>query len=142
MKSAFIEQLKQNLLAIISLIIAISALSYTSWRNEQSEYNRNQRTAGFEILRESSHLQLLVDRATYDTSSEKADPIQGWVRVNLILSLAKLTVPSITQTAEQLKQTWQNNWELVYTSEEANRKVSDAIESLNQSVREHLKSLN
>ena len=62
-KSKLLKQLKNNVLAVVSIIIAIMALSYNSWRNEVSESNRNQRAAGFEIMREAAHLQLLVDRA-------------------------------------------------------------------------------
>ena len=117
------------------------ALSYNSWRNEVSEYNRNQRAAGFEILREAAHLQLLVDRATYGSSEIKPDPIQGWVRVNLILSLSELTVKDLENAANDLKQKWKNNWETVYSDEDANIKISNSIRQLNEAVSEHLSSL-
>ena len=43
----FREQLQRNAVALISLFVAVSSLSYNTWRNEQSEFNRNQRQASF-----------------------------------------------------------------------------------------------
>ena len=45
-----LKQLQKNSLSLISLFVAFSALSYNTWRNEQTEYNRNIRSAGFEVL--------------------------------------------------------------------------------------------
>ncbi len=139
--TSFKKLLHQNLLALISLAVAIAALSYNSWRNEVSEDNRNHREAGFEILRESAHLQLLVDRATYGSQEQKPDPIQGWVRVNLILSFTQLNMPKVNDSAKDLKQVWQDNWEQVFSDEQANKEISNAIDRLNQSVLAHLASL-
>ena len=48
-----IEQVRRNLGALISVFIAVSSLSYNTWRNEETEHNRNQRMASFEVLRKS-----------------------------------------------------------------------------------------
>jgi hypothetical protein len=40
------RQLRDNLVAITSLVVALSALGYNTWRNERTERNRNIRTAG------------------------------------------------------------------------------------------------
>ncbi len=55
-----LEQIKNNLLAVISLFVAFSALGYNTWRNEQTEYNRNIRTAGFEMLLHIGELQRIT----------------------------------------------------------------------------------
>ena len=57
----FRKLLQANLLAIISLLIALASLSYNTWRNDATEQNRNQRAAGFALLQELAALQLLVD---------------------------------------------------------------------------------
>ena len=44
------QQLRDNAVALISLAVAISSLSYNTWRNERTEANRNVRTATFELL--------------------------------------------------------------------------------------------
>lgn len=51
------EQLRDNMVALISLVIALSALGYNTWRNELTERNRNIRDAGFELLAEIGSLQ-------------------------------------------------------------------------------------
>ncbi|TQV85798.1 hypothetical protein [Aliikangiella coralliicola] len=134
------KQIQQNLLALISLIVAISALSYTSWRNEISEDNRNHRAAGFEIMREAAHFQLLVDQATFSDSAQ-FDPIQGWVRVNLILSLSRLMSEEIQNRAANLKLVWSENWSSIMEDKNSNRMVSESISQLVTSVSKHLERL-
>ncbi len=128
-------------MAVISLAVAIAALSYNSWRNEHSEDNRNHRAAGFEIMREAAHLQLTVDRATYASNFKDDDAIQGWVRVNLIVSLSKTTTKEIKEKALALKKVWEENWSQLYQSEEANKKVTKSINLLVEQVSFNLKSL-
>ena len=50
---SFVDQLRNNAVAIISLIVAITALSYTAWREERTEKNRTLRVAAFEALKKS-----------------------------------------------------------------------------------------
>ena len=54
------EQIRRNAVALISLFIAVTGLLYNTWRNEHSEYNRNQRFASFEVLIKLNELQELV----------------------------------------------------------------------------------
>jgi len=135
------QQFNRNILAIISLIIAISALGYNSWRNEQSEENRNYRAAGFEIMRESAHLQRLVDVATYTNLGNSSDFIEGWVHVNLILSLSELMPEEVRAAAVNLKQVWKDNWSSLENDEQANETISDANKKLMVKVRLLLVSL-
>ena len=44
------DQLQRNLVAVISLLIAVSSLHYNTWRNEKTGYNRDQRLASLEVL--------------------------------------------------------------------------------------------
>ncbi len=141
-KFSFKQQFQQNLLAILSIAIAISALAYNSWRNEQSEENRNLRAAGFEIMKESAKLQYLVDSITYATSNEQQDtPIIGWVTVNQIVSLSHLMMPEVKAEAEQLKLVWSENWQALASNQIANEKVTAANQQLTNKVRNQLTSL-
>ena len=36
-----LKKLRENLIALISVLIAVSALLYSTWRLEVTEYNRN-----------------------------------------------------------------------------------------------------
>ncbi len=42
-KAIYLKQIKQSTVALISLTIAISSLSYSTWRNEKSEGGANQK---------------------------------------------------------------------------------------------------
>jgi len=137
----FKQQLQKNLVAVISVMIAILALSYNSWRNELSEDNRNVRAAGFEIMRESARLQYFIDSTTYSESANDGDVIQGWVSINLILSLSKLMSPKIHERASNLKNVWTSQWSTLATDNNANEAVTRANDQLVESVREHLRQL-
>ncbi len=53
-----ISQVRQHSVALISLAIAQSSLGYNTWRNEQTEANRNARAAGIEQLGFHTHIVL------------------------------------------------------------------------------------
>lgn len=141
MSSIFSKQFKQNLLAIISLAIAITALGYNSWRNEHSEENRNYRAAGFEIMREAAHFQHFIDMVTYASEKREEVPIEGWVSVNLMMSLSELMMPEIQAKAVNLKTVWRDNLSSLTKSEVANERISDANTQLINEVKIHLLAL-
>lgn len=122
--------LQANLLAIISLLIALASLSYNTWRNDMTEQNRNQRAAGFALLQELAALQLLVDHLTYDGEQQRGDTIDGWTRVVFIGDLAHLTSPKVDAGAQALRMQWKDEAGRLEASEEANIAVSRTIEAL------------
>lgn len=124
--------IRTNLLAIISLVVAIASLSYNTWRNDATEANRNQRAAGFAMLQELASLQLLTDHVTYG-DGDKGDPIAGWTRVIYICDLAHLTAPSLEAESHQLRQTWADQVEQL-EDEAANKIVSQRIETLRKAT--------
>ncbi|MDH3758886.1 MAG: hypothetical protein OES93_13620, partial [Gammaproteobacteria bacterium] len=87
----FKQQVQRNIVALISVFIAVSSLSYNTWRNEKSEHNRNQRQASFEVLLKLGELRELVyhleyDRAVIERSTERT----GWVTVFVVRDLASV----------------------------------------------------
>ena len=138
------KQLKNNLIALLSLSIAISALAYNSWRNELSEQNRNTRAAGFEIIKEAAKLQSFLDHSTYSDGqdSNKSAPIEGWVRINLIGSLSTFMNDEVKSKAKNLLSAWKNNWKLIKEEQDANNTVTMAINDLVMSVNNELVMLN
>ena len=54
------EQLSRHSVAVVSLLVALTALGYNTWRNEQTEQNRNIRQAGFEMLLHIGELQRIT----------------------------------------------------------------------------------
>ena len=104
MSSARIRvQLKTNLVAIISLVVALTALGYTTWRNERTEYNRNVRVAAFETLKQLGEAQIIVEYAHFQKNRQLGDPLQGWGRMIYIRDLAKLLPASAPADAERLR---------------------------------------
>src|SRR5439155_9354534 len=51
------QQLRDNAVALISLVVALGSLAYNTWRNERTEHNRNVRTAAFELLTRVAELE-------------------------------------------------------------------------------------
>jgi hypothetical protein len=78
------QQLRSNVVALISLAVALSSLGYNTWRNERTEHNRNIRTATFEILTKLAELERVVFLAQYDHDASSGNPRTGWTYVLVI----------------------------------------------------------
>jgi hypothetical protein len=106
------EQVRRNAVALISLAVALSALSYNTWRNEKSETNRNHRQAAFEILSKLNQLQQVVFHRRYDNDeTDKGNPRLGWTIVLTIADLSELLEAPMPEKAQMLRATWGSNWE-------------------------------
>lgn len=136
-----LKALNSTLISVFSLIIALSALGYNTWRNEVTEQNRNIRSSGFEILKESARLQLLVDRGYY-ADEPLADPIEGWTRINFILSLSHIMPDKVQLNSQNLKSAWSENWQTLRTDGAANQAITNANKQLEVSIIEALRALN
>ncbi len=129
----FIEQVRRNLVALISVFIAVSSLSYNTWRNEETEHNRNQRMASFEVLLKIGDLQELVFHSHYDQDVvEKGTPRTGWALVLTIRDLSRLLETPLPETSERLVATWGEHWQGLG----ADQASADAILSGMEEIRE------
>jgi len=131
-------QIHRNLLAIISLFIAITALTYNSWRQELTEDNRNLRLASFELIMQLGELQLIVDHAHYDKNQELGNPITGWGRVALIEDLSAVLPAPLPEKSIHLKQTWSTHWEGLGDENVHAEQITTAIQSMRNEVRDQL----
>ena len=104
------EQLRRNSLAIISLFVAFSALGYNTWRNEQTEHNRNIRQAGFEMLVHIGELQRITYLAHFDQDKIAGNPRKGWVEVLVLRDLARLMSETEQLRSDALHAAWSENW--------------------------------
>jgi hypothetical protein len=111
MANTYVEQLRRNAVALISLVVAVSSLSYNTWRNEATEDNRNLRFAAFEILLKLGELQQVVFHVHYDKDLDKGNPRIGWAYVLTINDLAKVLPDTLQDSAAGLLQAWGQNWE-------------------------------
>ncbi len=133
----FQGQVKTNLLTIISLIMAITALIYGTWRNEVTEHNRNIRTAGFALLQQLEDLQASVNDLYYQADRKAAtarNPIMAWGHVAVIGDLAKLLPQPVPQVVDKLVAEWRQNVQTLATDEAASDKVSQDIDDARQAV--------
>ena len=135
------DQLQRHLLAIISLVVAITALSYNTYRNELSEENRTIRFAGFELLKELNSLQLLIDYAHFDKDSVEGNPITGWGHVMYIKDMSRLISTEVVGQADQLGEIWDEEWQAVQYDASSNQRVTIGIVQLRKLVRATVEQL-
>jgi len=111
-KFNILNQLQRNAVAIISLVVALTSLGYNTWRNEQSEGNRNQRFASFMILLKLNELQQLVFHRRYDPEmADKGNPRTGWTYILTVKDLSQVLPAPLPASADKLRATWNINWE-------------------------------
>lgn len=136
------QQIKANLLAIISLVVALTALSYNTWRNELTEHNRNVRAAGFEMLLHLGELQRITYLVHYDMALDRQSPRDGWVEVMVLRDLAEIMPPPVPESAGTLHKTWSDQWEgLGAQSEDAVISIENAADDLRKHVLLALRNL-
>ena len=130
MKSTkFVDQLRRNRVALISLAVAIISLSYNTWRNEASEENRTQRLVSIEILLKLADLQAVVWHHHYDGDiEEKGNLRTGWAIVLTIKDISNILDEPMPQSAEDLWRVWNANHKELTDSTDAKDAVIDAIE--------------
>ena len=117
------EQLRRNAVALISLVVALTSLGYNTWRNEHSEFNRNQRQASFQLLGKLGELQELVFLNHYDCNQTLRGTMRsGWVVLQTIEDLTLVLEGMPTDNVETLREVWQSSWSaLDYDNDDACR---------------------
>jgi hypothetical protein len=112
------EQLRNNALAIVSLVFALVGFSYNTWRDERTEYNRNVRAASFEILTKLADFERVVFLAHYDRDKTSGNPRTGWTYVIVINDLAEIVPGAVQPRAVALRDAWRANWERLGSGDE------------------------
>ena len=136
MSVSLLQNIRRNRLSIISLLVALTALGYNSWRNEQSEANRNVRAAGFEIIRHVGELQRMVFLIHYDKAEKTAQPRitarDGWAEVMVLRDLGQLMPEPVAKAADALLAAWSTHWQQLADSAEAEQALDQAIALLRE----------
>jgi hypothetical protein len=135
------DQLRDNLVAIISLVVAVTSLSYNTWRNEQSEYNRNIRQGGFQMLIKLGELQEVLFYGHYDNDEVRGNPRSGWAHVLVIDDLGASLPEPVPASADSLLATWEDNWQGLGSDDDSAERISASIDGLRREVLMTLKSL-
>ncbi len=103
------EQVRRNLVAIISLVVAVTSLGYNTWRNEASEGNRNIRVAGMEIIGQLAGLQQVMFFARFSPDDARGDARTGWTHVLAVQDYAAVMPSGVMDAADELTTAWQAN---------------------------------
>ena len=136
------EQLRRNAVALISLVVAITSLSYNTWRNEASEHNRNQRLVSIEVLRNLGELQQVVFHLHYDQDLDLLiNPRTGWAIVLTVNDLAMVLDAPLPETAENLRAVWDDNWNKLGKDDTSVDAVIEALEATREEVHALLRNL-
>lgn len=134
-------QLKSNTVAIISLITALTGVFYDTWRDHRNEMNENTRNAAFEVLKNLSELQTVVNYAHYQGQHELGNPIEGWKYVVLIEDLSHLLPASNMQQSNTLLKTWTQNWESIQNNVDSEQRISLSIANTRAGVLHTIENL-
>lgn len=137
----FVNQLKINLVALISLITALTGLSYNSWRDHQNEINDNMRNAAFVVLSDLGELQTIVNYAHFESDSARGNPIDGWKHVIMISDLSRLLKSEAKKAGETLYIHWQTNWQNIDQDKKTEALISNQITSTRKAVLSTIDSL-
>lgn len=125
----FVDQLRRNRVALISLAVAIISLSYNTWRNEASEDNRTQRLVAIEILLKLADLQQVVFHNYYDDDTENRGNLRaGWTIVLTIRDIGTILEAPMPESADNLWQVWGDNYKQLNESKTAKNEIIAAIE--------------
>ncbi len=136
------EQVQRNAVALISLAIALSSLGYNTWRNEASEYNRNQRLISIEVLRNLGELQQVVFHNAWDMDSEdKGNLRTGWVHVLAIRDLAQLLDSPAAASATELWLAWDKDFNALEGDNDPYKRVMKALDQVRIDTHALLQSL-
>jgi hypothetical protein len=140
-KTWFLQQLRLNTVALISLITAIVGISYNTWRDQQNEINDNMRKAAFEVLTDLGELQTIVNYAHFQHDSTRGDPIEGWKHVVMVRDLGHLLTPDAAKAADDLYKNWQENWEGLGADKQTELMISAQITKTRKTVLSTIDSL-
>lgn len=133
---------RRQALALISLGVALTSVSYNTWRNERTEYNRNVRAATFQLLTKLADFERTVFLAQYDRDPDRGNPRIGWADVIVIHDLASVAPAPLEGKAVALRAVWRENWEHLGGEDAvAVDRIEGAIEDLRRATLSALREL-
>ena len=142
-EKGILSQLRHNFVALISLAIAITSLSYNTWRNEHSEGNRNKRFAAFEILKKLNQVQQLVFHRRYDPELViNGNARTGWVYILTIKDLSKVLPKQMESSADALHLAWSENWQNLQSNNTAAENLLAELDMMRDKTITFLTDLN
>jgi len=140
--STFKDQVQRNMVALISLVIAVASLSYNTWRNEATEHNRNQRLVSIELLLMLGDLQQLTLEEHYgDAVNRDAVSRKAWAKVLSIRDLTQIGEGSVPTSGNALYDIWSSDFVELGESKAAKERIVAALDTLRADARDVLQHL-
>jgi len=139
--NSFVQQIRRNHLALLSLLVALSALFYNTWRNESSEANRNVRAAEFEMLKSLAELQQVIDYAHFRMDKQRGDPTRALTLVLQIHDLGSLAPAPVNEASESLLTAWRQHGDKLADNLEDASAMSEEVLAARRAVLQSLRSL-
>lgn len=137
-----LNQVRDNAVAIISLVVALSGLGYNTWRNESTEANKNIRDAGLYMMQEITKLQEVVFYARYDNLDDRGDIKTGWVHILAIKDISYAMPESVQESALNLSQVWSEHSNGLSAEQTASyQAVDESIEEIKVQIVNSIKGL-
>lgn len=136
-----LQHIRNNIVALITLVFALSGFSYNAWRLELSEINNNLRTASFQILLELGKLEQIVYAAHYDKDPKAGNPRVGWVKVGMVNDFSVLLGVDVHAQADKLKTVWQTNWQGLGSNEVHVKLITAEIDATRRITLQQIKVL-
>ena len=137
-----IRQLHRNTVALISLVIAITSLTYNTWRNEATEWNRTQRSVAIAVLMKLGDLQELTWRHHFDKDyDEEGNLRSGWTLVLVIRDISQVLDNPLPESTAQLHATWDKHSPRLDESSEAEDAIIASIEAVREDAVQLLRDL-
>lgn len=130
----WVQQLVKHSVAVVSLITAITGLTYNSWQANQNEINQNMRIAAFEVLKNLGELQTVVNYAHFSEDTVKGNPIEGWKHVTMVRDLSHLLKPKAKKESQVLYDAWKKDWEKVNNNKQSEKQMSQQIAKTREAV--------
>ncbi|MDX1571824.1 MAG: hypothetical protein R3200_15190 [Xanthomonadales bacterium] len=145
-RNRFLDQVKRNQVALISLIVAVTSLGYNTWRNETTEDQRNIRHAAFRLIEDLSRLQSVANTLAYAPERDPNAWVDGWGLVLSIESLGRVLPDPIPQRTADLKSTWETHFDSLSANDReqalaADEAIKEAISAATDTTVEILRSL-
>mgnify|MGYP001819084115 CR=1 FL=1 len=127
-----IDQVRRNFVAIVSLAVAVTSLGYNTWRNESSEFNRNQRLISIEVLKNLGELQQVVYHRHWDMDTmDEGNPLTGWAIILTTHDLANVLEAPLPESAERLRATWNQHYKNLGSGKD-DEHIKSIVEAINQ----------
>lgn len=140
--TGFLDTVRRNAVALISLFVALGGLGYNTWRNETTEAHRNVRQAAFVLLETLGELQQVVDQRYFAKQRTDGNRITGWGKAAMVRDIGMLVSPETSRQAMRLFDTWRTRLdELDAGNVDAEREISQAIAAAREQVLRDLEAL-